>query len=123
MKSVIREQNRILVLFVSITIDNNVLVINFKYEIFKMYRVLFIEIEFSKHENHDTRKLLALISTRYNLHLSRFFCTSTFCQENKFKNHSNKLCYSCLKFAKLDKSILIHENMHFKKRAMLKSRY
>ena len=80
-----------------------------------MYCVLFIEIAFSKHENHDTRKLSTSIQNRYNLHLSRFPCISTFYQKNQCKNHSNKFRYSCLKFAKFDKNILIHDNMHLKK--------
>ena len=47
---------------------------------------------------------------------------STFYQKKKIKNHLNKFRYDCLQFAKLDKSILIYKNMHFKKK-MAKSRY
>ena len=59
-KSDLRKQNKIRVLFVNITIDDNVFVINFKLDFFKMYRVLFIKIKISKHKYHDTRKLFTL---------------------------------------------------------------
>ena len=61
MKSIIREQNKIRVLFVNMTIDDNAFVIHFKNKFLNMYCVLFINIDFSKHENHDTPKLRALI--------------------------------------------------------------
>ena len=53
------------------------------------YRVLFIKIELSKHENHDTRKRYVDINSILR-HLAIFFCVSTFCQK-KFKHHLLKI--------------------------------
>ena len=52
--------------------------------LFVKYRVLFIEIELLKHEDHDTRKQYVDKESILR-HLAKFSCVSTFCQEKNFK--------------------------------------